>query len=333
MNYIQRLLDSAAPPAVSLPMPVAPPTVATSPVIAADQRLALFSGLTPDPGPAIAAPEPTAATSAPFAAEYRSPSPEVAAPPPDAAPPRQKPFRRVPPASATAGRPASFSADDPDGVAPQREVRPPPGSSPQPSAISPLQRLVESDPLPRRVAAVPSAPVASTRPPLPAPPQAAPASSPEARPQPSPPQELRPFAPSYSNPATITPDQFTPRAPEAIPAAPPVRRAHPLDEAAPAPDPTPEPPPPSRVAAPLEPAADRGPSIFARRSGSTFDVPPWPGRPDSVQPRPERIIERIREVPVAPPEPPTPMTAAAQSVIGPLGQRRSGGWQPRQEGV
>ena len=69
----------------------------------------------------------------------------------------------------------------------------------------------------------------------------------------------------------------------------------------------------------------------------TVPPPPLPAQrdgPDSFrQPPPERIIERIREVPVAPSPPPARMTAAAQSIIGPLSQRRSGGWRPRQEGV
>lgn len=53
----------------------------------------------------------------------------------------------------------------------------------------------------------------------------------------------------------------------------------------------------------------------------------------STASQPERIIERILEVPVAPSAPPRPMTAAGQSVIGSLDSRRAEGWRPRQESL
>jgi hypothetical protein len=83
----------------------------------------------------------------------------------------------------------------------------------------------------------------------------------------------------------------------------------------------------------LEPAPVDIPSPLARVHDGTVARPaPAPAHQAPERRPPERIVERIREVPVAPPTTHTPLTAQAQSVIGSLDTPRFGRWRPRQEG-
>jgi hypothetical protein len=319
VTYIQRLLDSAAPAAAGARLPTVPATAASSPVMAVDQRLGVFPGLiepigpipamhdrpiAEDRRPASGSPVQGAETAAP------SPAPRRAERPLSTERPEQHTQSTASPATAQAEMPASSP----------RVLRP----------VSPLQRLVERDPLPDRRASV-------APPPSPSPAQPNPAPVPPEAPAVQPAMPVRPQLPTtpppFYNPTEITPDQFQPAERQldgrrrAESSSPPATPGVPQ---APAPPVLPRPPADLTPTAPLQPAADAGPSPFARLP----DVPPPPTRTvrgEPVQPAPERIIERIREVPVTPLAPPKAMTAAAQSVIGPLGQRH-GGWQPRQEG-
>ncbi|WP_296425916.1 hypothetical protein [Yoonia sp.] len=125
------------------------------------------------------------------------------------------------------------------------------------------------------------------------------------------------------NPTAITPDQFQPARVDGQ------QNVVPAAKFAPTPTPAPAPPPIAQQSqTPLQPTARESASPFARR----VDLPPPPAQQQPANtPPPERIIERIRDVPVAPAPPPKAMTAAAQSVIGPLSQRGAGRWQSRQE--
>jgi hypothetical protein len=340
MNYIQRLFDSAAPVTQGLSTPVAPPTAASSPVVAADQRLGVFPGLVDpfSPVPSLPGNNATPDRVAPGAegppAGRRSGTTEHAAPPPaEPVPAQQRRDRARQPLRSEGGsrisRPAHGLAPSPPPALLQD--RPEPG----PTSPSPLQRLVESAPLPDRHPAVPPEPKPRTAPPVPDPASPAePATIMETAPQATPEQpakaEVPVPTPRYRNPTEITPDQFKPRATEASPAPPTERPAHaPVYAAEPAETSRTEVP---AQPEPLQPATDAGPSPFASQPHLPPAPDQHPARDATARPAPERIIERIREVPVSPPAPPKANTAAAQSVIGPLSQRRMGGWQPRQGG-
>jgi hypothetical protein len=135
-------------------------------------------------------------------------------------------------------------------------------------------------------------------------------------------------APPLAAAFRITPDQFQPLGGTATD-----RSAAPPAAPVAAPSPLPSPSTVARAPPPLEPAARDAGSPLVDRSHLPPPPPPSPERtPLAAPPPPERIVERLRVVPVAPAAPPRAMTAAGQSVIGALGERRSGGWQPRQEG-
>lgn len=339
MNYIQRLFDSAAPALAASNAPIAPRAVANSPIMAADPRLGIFPGLVDpfNPQPKM---DPPPQSNSPVHSDPPAPSrgnghsdliPLQHRDAPQTTPtfdiPKSKPQHPVPSLSSA-----------PIG----RETAP---STP----INPLQRLVESDPLPRpettaptradpaqtaasvavsaAVSAATSAAISAAGP-LPTSPPNSPAPitgrSPAEPPAPWPLAER-----AIANPTAITVDQFSPHLPDTAstpdqPAGAPVA---PMSQAA-----QPQAAEPQAALAPADPAQPspaHAPSPFAR----TPDLPaPMQQAHNNPAPPPERIIERIREVPVAPAPAPKPMTAAAQSVIGPLSQR-SFGWQPRQGGV
>jgi hypothetical protein len=342
MNYIQRLFDSAAGAAPVQNLGMAPAGAVNSPVMAADQRLAIFPGLvdpfSPQPG-----------TDAPLGPQDAQATPRRAATPDLSVAPRQT--------EAYAGPAPGRSDTRPPKAEPGPQTA---SDTPAPARINPLQRLVEIDPLPSpraRVHATGSpadiagppvkdgrapTPLSTAQPEIPA--RGAEATAAAAAPLDATPlPAAMPAAdPAMRNPTAITPDQFTPFGEQSLPPAP-MRSAN---DAKPVPDPAqPDlapaplapaiaPPVTSAIAPtraePLAPSASQAPSPFAR----TPDLPPPPTQ--QVQhdppPAPERIIERIREVPVAPAPPPKPMTAAAQSVIGSL-SGRGFGWQPRQGGL
>lgn len=319
MNYIQRLFDAAAPPAGHLLVPPVAATAAdnVSPVLAADQRLGLFPDLV---DPLVPMPDFAPAPVAEVAAAVAEPGPR----PPGAGPKRAE--ARPSPPSAQPHRPHELVA-----AASRPPIASESAAGPQtlpPRPASALQRLVESAPLPppiRRTEAPggpTAAPVARPLPPT----DIAPPSSPE------PPSSGAVAAPAPASaptplaaPFRITPDQFQPYLPETIP---PVRTS---GEAPVVPPPTVPPPASPRT---LEPAPHEAPSPFARIAQQPLP-PALPAAAPSAAERvlPERIIERIREVPIVPPAPPKAMTAAAQSLIGSLSRRGSGRWQPRQEGL
>lgn len=327
MNYIQRLFDSAAPPMAASNMPVAPSTVANSPVMSADQRLGIFPGLVDpfSPQPAMDVPPQTQDT-----ARAHVPAPQrrnIASDPAASQRPTNAPV--IP---TTHESPTST----PQNMSPHAETQ---LNTAPATPINPLQRLAEMDPLPSTEAGhaarqTPAETTPAMVSPLPASPHEMPVPIADASRNPA----VQPTAPIplpsaqlvIPNPTAITPDQFSPRLPDtgSAPAKPVSVQESPLPPVAhPEARPihaTPEPP------EPIQPSATQAPSPFAR----TPDLPPPPPvqhvQSDPTK-TPERIIERIQEVPVAPAPPPKPMTAAAQSVIGPLSQRRSG-WQPRQGG-
>ena len=326
MNYIQRLFDSAATSAPARSLPVAPPTMASSPVMAADQRLGIFPGLV-DPFGLPPAPDAAEGEAAPPRRERQAPTPSrTESPGRTNEPPRDSRHAATRSAEQPQRNPTTQPRDPP------RDPHAVPGRAEQPR-ITPVQRMVERAPLAARPApAIPKSQTPPDTPPptLTIPPSTAPETAPST---PTAPSELRPTLPLIRNPAEITPDQFTPRAAENTQIPPPhdilpPKTSLPTEAARTEPR-FPEPQPPAS----LQPAADHGPSPFARQP----DLPPAPAaqqtQPEPAKPAPERIIERIREVPITPSTPPKAMTAAAQSVIGPLGQRRFGRWQPRQGGI
>ena len=313
MNYIQRLFDSAAPMGVSSAVSIAPPLASPSPVGAADQRLGVFPDLidsfAPDPGGLGfgAGPADTPVQSPGPAGVRHLPRTEVQ--------PAAPQMLSAPPAAAESA------------AAPRRRAK-----DARPSPVSPLQMLAERFPLPDRHTPPTARFQQADRPPetgeIPALAERGPVSRPPGAEQP----KAIDLPPPFANPARITPDQFTPNRETTVSAAPlpgPAAFASAVAQAAP--EPASRPAEFSPPAFALQPAKDTAPSPFSRVPA--FAAVPLPAAPQaSARPQPERIIERIREIPVAPPVPPKAMTAAAQSVIGPLAQRRSGGWQPRQEG-
>ncbi len=332
MNYIQRLVASAAPWAPGPVLTIASPTAASSPVVAADQRLGVFPGLIDPFGAPMAAVETPEMHGEVASPGGPRPAPTLSGPETDAGPARHD----------TGDRPAHSGRSESQVriVRPHRETAAPiPPMQPadqiaDPQPMSPLQRLVERAPLPDRPASAPVEPARMAEPPIPTQmPAVEPAHRVESTPQAAPARPIDsseprtpPPPPLFHDPTAITPDQFTPvgdltqsvdparRSME--PAAPPAMQAEP---AIPVPPPAPQ----------LQPATDEGPSPFARQP----ELPPAPdaraGQANTPAPPPERVIERIREVPVMPPTPPKAMTAATQSVIGSLAQRRAGRWQPR----
>ncbi len=136
MNYIQRLFDSAAPLGTAPNVPVAPSTMISSPVMAADQRLAIFPGLV-DPFSSQPASDPAPQSTAP--ARTKPPAPSRRDVAPDLSPP-------PPPRRAEAH--AAPAHDTPDMGPPQ--IRPSAQTNidtAPPAPINPLQRLAEMDPL------------------------------------------------------------------------------------------------------------------------------------------------------------------------------------------
>jgi hypothetical protein len=327
VNYIQRLLDTAAPTAA--PAAVALPATA-SPVLAADQRLGLFPGLVdsfsvlPAAGDAAALPPQPAPGPMPTRTPSAAPGAAEAAP-----------QRRAEPASAVDAPAAAASS----ATAPTAGERAPP-----PRHVSPLQRLVESAPLapprrrtPAQAEAEPSAAAATVNA------AQAPPSSPapiEAPVMPFP----APAAVELAEPFRITADQFRPRETATAAPAPRPAPAHPdLEPLAPARSQTAriaEPrsgapaiaPAPLLAARAIAPTPHDAPSPFARMPAPPPPLAPAAEAREVERAPPERVIERIREVPVRPHAPPPAMTAAAQSVIGSLSGHRFGRWQPRQEG-
>jgi hypothetical protein len=321
VNYIQRLFDAAAP---SPPRAVAVPVAGAgmgSPIIAADQRLGMFPDLAdpftasvnetivraPERGGELAARERAMVRAVATAAERPAQGPSL--------PPESR---------AEAATPTDGGAPDVD--IDQTAVR----------RISPLQRLAESAPLDPPVRrALESA--QSVHRAAPADAARTETASTDAAPMPTP-DPAFPAAlsekPAYSGteaaplaaPFRVTADQFQPYAPETRPpiqavANDPAQLPPPLLQ--PRQDLPPTPPP-------LEPVARDAESPVARYAEA---LPPPPAQGRTPAPAiPERVVERIREVSVAPPAPPPSMTAADQSVIGSLSLRGSHGWQPRQEG-
>lgn len=338
MNYIQRLFAPSARADLGLSAPVAPLSAASSPVVAADQRIGLFPGLVDPFGLGPALPEADDPQSDGPAPDRRSQAPKIT--PPQAIPGTTQPSQRRNRQSTSHEEGRQTARSVPDPVAPP--LPPSRQDRPGPRPASPLQRLVERDPLPGRhhdgasdpagrieqPAAPPTLP-ARPEPRVEATPGVTPAATQPAVPDPQSPPAI------FQYPSAITPDQFQPRSGQTADAAPALR---PVPASAPDPSPAPAEPVPAEAPTPaapaslLRPATDDGPSPFARQ----VDIPPTPdtqaGWADAAKPAPERIIERIREVPIAPPAPPKAMTAGAQSVIGSLGQRRSNRWQPRQGG-
>jgi nicotinate-nucleotide--dimethylbenzimidazole phosphoribosyltransferase len=341
VNYIQRLLDSAAPVGAATSFPVAPASAGHSPIIAADQRLGLFPTLV-TPLAASASPleagapwaeSPEAARRANDVSLAREPArvdrAQLAAPSaPIAAPAATEQRGPEPSAASSAGSAPAASA---------RGVEPTPPSAPivapAPRAMSALQRLVEADPLPsvRRRASTPeprsSAPSrpAATESVASATRAAAPIT--EAAPtRPAPFAALSPLPPSR-NPSEITPDQFQVRTARTASSAPPEAQAPALPARVRAPAESTQTAGQTRPFEPVRPAASAGSSPFARHPELAASAPA-PRRSEAAKPTPERIIERIREVPA--PAPPKAMTAAAQSVIGSLSARRAGAFRPRQ---
>lgn len=330
MNYIQRLFDSAGPGAGALFVPVAPPTAATSPVVAADQRLGAFPHLI-DPFGVAAVPGAGAREGASAAPDRWSRTPEGSRPPGGL--PGQRPEAPRQPSRTEGEAPGVRPAPEPTGPAPS-PARRTGGAEARP--VSPLQRLVESAPLsaPRPATPAERAESVQRAEPRTAAPtsQPSPSAEPEPRPKAAQPPATESPPPSiHRNPAEITPDQFRPHDPEPTAvAASEGAAAVPAPALLPAEPPRAESPVQYVRPVPLEPAADTSTSPFAPRADLHPLPPVVPPRESDARPVPERIIERIREVPVGPPTPPKAMTAAAQSVIGSLAQRGSRGWKPRQ---
>jgi len=141
MTYIQRLFNATAPAmGMSVSVPAVVSTVATSPILAADQRLGMFPGLIDPFTPAPLPPQAPHGETAPSAPTSRVPAPRPAAQVPQHRPaPQTDPSQQ--PAKATP-RPAP-QMPNPE---PAAAAVPPPA---QPSPVkSLLQRLVEADPLP-----------------------------------------------------------------------------------------------------------------------------------------------------------------------------------------
>ena len=322
MNYIQRLFDAAAP---SAPRAVAVPVVGAgvgSPIIVADLRLGMFPDLVDPFGTSVG--------------EAMVRAPEQGGEPAAREPAMDRPVATAaehPPHSPS--RPLESRAEGAtptDGSASNVEINPTAARR-----ISPLQRLAESAPLdpPVRRALESVEPVHRA-----VPVDAAHAETASAGAAPMPAADsvfpaVRNGEPTNAGtetaplaaPFRVTADQFQPYAPETHPPIRTVANDPASRGAAPLLQPRqdlPQTPPP------LEPVARDAESPLARY---TEALPPPPAQAHTPAPAiPERVVERIREVSVAPPAPPPSMTAAAQSVIGSLSQRSSHGWQPRQEG-
>lgn len=334
MNYIQRLLDGAAPaaspPGSGAPIPVAAsdPGLA-SPILAADPRLAIFADMVAPAGPS---PAIDASALDIGAADLAEPSPPIT---------RTLPARTPAPVVAT-----------------PKEVPKPhnPPPSPPLRRISPLQRLAESAPLP-----TPKEPVESAARPAVLP-EPDPAASP--RPLAVPPepttevqlhspapvmaaQTIAPAIPAQAPPGPwpIAAGQFQPH--EVASISPKATRSPSFpDVPADVPQPVVSPSQPRPVSVP-SPAPELtgpvlAPSSLQGRSPlvhigveAQLPAPEISNRPLPAPATRERIveIEHIREVPARPAASPMPMTAAGQSVIGPLGAGRLGHWRPRQEGL
>ncbi|MGH6612678.1 hypothetical protein [Sphingomonas sp.] len=324
MNYIQRLFDAAAP---SAPRAMAVPVAAAgggSPIITADQRLGLFPDLV-DP---FAVPTGDAPVRAP---DSRVSEPAV----------RERADDR-PGIAATDRGPAATSGQAESRIEPVARVPtapPPTNGDAMPRPVSALQRLAESAPLdaPLRHAAPTVEPESRFTPaaaPIAAPDgdrvRAAPTAHPGLDTPPARSGEAaRPAsaAPPLATPFRVTPDQFQPHgvekaAPLRLVADPPPASAPPVAAAPSGQD------LPPVLPQPIAPVARDAESPVARFPDA---LPPPPAQAPAPAP-PERVIERIREVSVAPAAPAPPMTAAGQSVIGSLTQRAAQGWQPRQEG-
>ena len=314
MNYIQRLFDAAAP---SAPRTVAVPVAGAgmgSPIIGTDQRLGMFPDLAD-----------------PFATPVGEP---IARTPDQGNGPVARDQGAEPPVGATAPRPAKTPSPRPEAATPADSGASDASIDTTPARrTSPLQRLAESAPLdpPVRRARDPAEPgraapatasidAGSIATLAPAPDPGLPAARSER------PASVLPAEQPLAAPFRVTADQFQP---SALAAPPPIRAAandaahEPAALLQPRQDLPPTPPP-------LQPLARDAESPLARYAEA---LPPPPVQAPSPAPAtPERVVERIREVSVAPPAPPPAMTAAGQSVIGSLGQRGSHGWLPRQEG-
>lgn len=357
MTYLQRLLATAPSPAAG-PAPAGAPGAggmqplapasgpATSPIIAADQRLALFPGLLdaarPDAGPAAPGPENTArpapVTPDPAARERAADGTATGDAVRDITR-RAGASGRAGPEARVAPWPVTEAQGPPPAAAPTAGPRSHERSSAAagtaPPAVSPWQRVVEQAPLdppappatpadrnrPQADAAIgppdPAAPSHRREPPAPVPtrePGRAPA---EAAPPPAQPHTANTPVPDH--PSQVWPIPADALQPHEGPVA-----ASPI---ALSPEPARE-IPERRIAVAATPTQSTSPLA---RPGLEMLAPVAPPRASATAGEPVRvesevrIVERIREVAADPPPP--RMTAADASVIGPLGRR---GRRPRQ---
>lgn len=312
MSYLQRLLDAAPAPGAG---PLVPGVGVTSPVVAADQRLDIFPGLSTPLGVSPVVEDGPARRDAP--------GPKAEAPrPPHAAPQA---------AQAPAAEPSG--ADDVhDKAATPRPSKPVPeaGALPVEPPMSPWQRIVEADPLPGPGASRPDTGDDSDPRPEPAMPRQG-----EEVPRiveriiraPSDPPAAPDAARLSPQPAPAQPVRW-----DGSPAPWPIRSEafRPIDAPDPQMEPQPGPPPDStpvaspvvRTAEPAAPPRDSGPSPLSTVPEDAARAVP----PATAAPRPEREIHTVEHVVEHRPDPAPParMTAADASVIGPIRTRRRG---------
>lgn len=347
MNYIQRLLDGSAPmqagsvgPTLSAPIlsPVASARPGLgSPVLAADQRLGLFPDLV-GPAPGLTGAETTQAGVAR----------QTVGPPPRSglgggtdggATPYHLPETPHQVVDKAPSRPISRlqewaeSAPLPLSAPPQSvKAQPPP---PQPAQPPPWMGHPQPQAQPEML---PQQPATPTRPKTASHPIAPPSSAPSFIAQsPNPASSPTPSlteASTAAAPWPITAAQFQPLGTPSPTANSPTQARPLLQESVP---PLPQPDPPAvRVLPnplPLEPQNPPSPLAYTFQQAMPPPSAVPPSQPVEAAPPEPIVTRRSHELSARPATRPKAATAAAQSVIGPLGTHRFGRWSPRQEGV